>query len=81
MTPDTTTKPSRRICVTYEVSDSSRSFCMGSDCNKWVPEVKDRLTSAPRLREPNDRDVVSTGLGVCADNLRAEPWVDVAVKS
>jgi hypothetical protein len=78
----TTPKRSPPTCITYEVSESATYLCIGSDCNRFVPEVTTPGGHNPRLREPNDRDVVNTGLGVCADNLRAEPWVDVAgVKS
>ncbi len=75
MTPARVRPPT---CTQQRVDGDGVWPCIGSDCHKWVHEVQDRPTSPPRLREPNDRDVVNTGLGVCADNLRAVPWVDVA---
>jgi hypothetical protein len=55
------------------------NLCGGSGCARFVPVVTGRLGPLPYPREVNsDASVTPTGLGVCADNLRAEPWVDVA---
>ena len=75
MTPATVPPP---CCTHMWRPGDGMLLCIGSDCHRFVPEITTIGGHNIRLREHTDRDVAPTGLGVCADNLRAVPWVDVA---
>ena len=73
------------LCVSRE--DATPTLCRGSDCALWVPEhtrvhpVNDQ--HLPGLVPPGGpamlrRESAPTDRGVCADNLRREPWTDPA---
>lgn len=53
-------------------------YCRGSACALWVTETRNPNHGGWSLREINETGATPTGRGVCADNLRGEPWADPA---
>jgi|APSaa5957512622_1039677.scaffolds.fasta_scaffold56779_2 hypothetical protein len=62
--------------------------CHGSDCSMWVPVMERRgIDSEPDVfrhlheglnQDPITHPELSGARGLCADNLRREPWDDPA---
>lgn len=65
----------------FGLPDATPLRCCGSECSRWVPEMRHPNHGAPALREPNEEGTIPTGRGVCSDNLRAIPWEDPAERA
>ena len=57
--------PKLDVALRPELIKSKGSPCLGSACAMWVHK--------------ENADGTPSGSGVCADNLRATPWVDAAM--